>query len=314
MCHHPYTRLLGITLLAAACSTQPQKASGSTIQREIGCMGTVLTVEIQAHHRADAITASELAIRTLEAAETRLSTWTADSELSAVNQGTPPSGLLATELASAAVWASLTADAFQPQAGALIHAWDLRGSGRRPSATEIATARVDRSIWEEGGFGKGAGLDQALQALAETDIQSAVLNLGGQIAVLGAATSIQVSHPQHRDQVIASFSIEHGSVATSGNSERGLIVNGQRIGHLLDPRSGLPAPDFGSVTVWAPSALAADCLSTALYVMGPDAALDWAQHHQQIEVLVLITTTTGLQVRATPKLKQRLHLIPSHSS
>ncbi|MBC8403845.1 MAG: FAD:protein FMN transferase [Planctomycetes bacterium] len=277
-------------------------------------MGTSLTVEIRAHNRADAIAASEMAIRAVETTETRLSTWTADSELSGVNNGTPAAGLLAAELAAATEWSHLTAGAFQPRAGALIQAWDLRGSGRRPSPTEISTANADRSIWEEGGFGKGAGLDQAIQALAQTEIQSAVLNLGGQIAVLGATTTIQVSHPLHRDQVYANFAIEHGSVATSGNSERSLTVNGQPIGHLLDPRTGLPAPEFGSVTVWAPSALAADCLSTALFVMGPDVALEWAQHHPQIEVLVLITTTTGVQVRATPKLKQRLHLIPSHSS
>jgi thiamine biosynthesis lipoprotein len=50
-------------------------------------------------------------------------------------------------------------------------------------------------------------------------------------------------------------------------------VNGRRVGHLLDPRTGEPAPDFGSVTVVAPSAFVADVLSTAFFVLGPEQGL-----------------------------------------
>ena len=70
-----------------------------------------------------------------------------------------------------------------------------------------------------------------------------------------------------------------GSVATSAGSERDLSVNGTRVGHILDPRTGRPAPFRGSVTVWAERALMADVLSTALYVMGPDEGLRWADAH-----------------------------------
>jgi FAD:protein FMN transferase len=60
------------------------------------------------------------------------------------------------------------------------------------------------------------------------------------------------------------------SASTSGNSERGVVVNGRRIGHLLDPRTGEPARDFGSATVVAPTGFVADILSTAFFVLGPE--------------------------------------------
>ena len=62
-------------------------------------------------------------------------------------------------------------------------------------------------------------------------------------------------------------------------------------------------PDFGSLTVWAKDALTADCLSTGLYVLGPDMALDWATRQSDIEILVLETTEKGLKARATQGFK-----------
>ncbi len=278
-------------------------------------MGTNLEITIHAQTRLQALQASEAVVRSIEASEERLSTWIDHSELSAVNRGESAGGLLATELQAAADWSLRTKGAFEPRAGALIRTWDLRGAGRFPSPAERRKAAADRSLWEEGGFGKGAALDQALVELTPHQVDQAVLNLGGQVAVQkGTTTTIQISHPIHRDQIVGEFSIDFGSVATSGNSERGLQVQGQRIGHLIDPRSGEPAADFGSVTVWAPSALAADCLSTALFVMGPNAAMNWAKQNPSIEVLILIVTPTGLQLRATPKLESRLHSSMTHSS
>jgi FAD:protein FMN transferase len=316
-----------LLLISAACSSLP--AESTTIQREIGVMGTSLAVEITAQTRLEALQASEMAIRAVEAAEQRLSTWIDDSPLSLLNRGTQPEtalpadhadhttiaprtdALLTAELELAEFWSGQTHGAFEPRAGALIQAWDLRGQGRIPTPAERIAAAADHSQWEEGGFGKGAALDAALSALRQTGVESAALNLGGQISVLdGTGTVIEVSHPHHRQQPVANFWIDSGSVATSGNSERGLRINGRRIGHLLDPRSGQPAPDFGTVTVWAPSAFAADCLSTALFVMGPDAAMTWAEQNPSIEVLILQANPNGLQLRMTSKLEQRLQQIP----
>jgi FAD:protein FMN transferase len=308
--------ILGMLLGGFSC-VQPALSADSgpesvAIERQLGLMGTDFLLSIEAKNRNFALQASEVALRAVEGTELRLSTWTDDSELAKLNTtlqlraesglDSPPaalSPLLARELAQASNWRRETGGTFEPRLGALLLAWDLRGTGHIPHQTEIDAALANKTIWEEGGFGKGAGLDAALLALKDSRATRAKLDLGGQIAVYGPGPFlIDVAHPEHRLTAVLQMSIDQGSVATSGNSERGLMVDGSRIGHLLDPRSGRPAPDFGSLTVWAPSAFAADCLSTALYVMGPDAALLWVQKHPGIEVLVLEKNPSSLKPSA----------------
>jgi thiamine biosynthesis lipoprotein len=76
------------------------------------------------------------------------------------------------------------------------------------------------------------------------------------------------------------------------------MVRGRRIAHHLDPRTGRPATFNGSVTVWHESALVADTLSTALYVMGPADGLRWATA-QHIAVCYLVSGESRVIRRAT---------------
>ena len=104
-----------------------------------------------------------------------------------------------------------------------------------------------------------------------------MIDLGGQLVVHHEgederAFELALAHPRERSRIVARLTVVSGSVATSGNSERGLVIDGERHGHILDPRSGRPARDFGSLTVWASDAFTADCLATGLYVLGPDEA------------------------------------------
>src|SRR6185295_16213692 len=161
-------------------------------------------------------------------------------------------------------------------------------------------------LLEEGGFGKGAGLRDAIGALSRAGVSRASLDLGGQVAVLGRGWTIPVADPRRRDRPVIALSIDGGSVSTSGNGERGIEVNGRRLGHILDPRTGEPAADFGSLTVWTADPLRADCLSTGLYVLGPGRALRWAAAHPGVEVLVLRPAGDGLQALASPGLKGKL--------
>jgi len=333
-------RLISVTsagvLLAACSSPGSTTASPPVVRRQLGLMGTRLELEVRARDRRTALAASEAAVRALEAAEARLSTWRSDSELAALNaappgQTVPLSPELAAELAACARWSRATDGAFDPVVGALVAAWDLRGGGREPAPGELAAARAasglrhlcledggavrrhPRATLEEGAWGKGAGLDAAARALAGAGAEGAFLDLGGQILLLGQeAASVAVAHPRHRDRPLLELRLLPGrSLATSGNSERAIRVGGRRRGHLLDPRTGRPAPDFGSLVVEADSALAADCLSTGLYVLGPEAALAWAASRPDVEVLVLEEHDGVLRVRATPGLARRCRsLVP----
>lgn len=295
-------------------------AAEPTLERRVMLMGTSLDLEIEAADRASALEASERAVAALEAAEARLSTWRDDSELARWNRGADvASPALAADLAAARGCREETDGAFDPAVGALVQAWDLRGKGRIPSSAELKQAvdavRSGRPL-EEGGFGKGAGLADAIEALAAAPgVTRAALDLGGQLAVLdrqgGGRWEVTVADPRNRERAVVSFSIGRGSVSTSGNSERGIVVDGRKLGHILDPRTGEPAPDFGSVTVWTDDPLRADCLSTGLYVMGPERALAWAAAHPGVEVLVLRERDGRLEALATPGLEGDLKaLVP----
>lgn len=291
-------------------------------------MGTSLEITVEAVDRAAALQASERAVEALEAAESRLSTWRDDTELALLNQtpaGKPRalSPALASDLAAAKRCWQETEGGFDPGVGGLVRAWGLRTGGRLPSERElqaaagsIAELRLEPNgfavrerpelILEEGAFGKGAGLGYALAALADAGVSRASLDIGGQVAVLGGSWVVPVADPRWRDHQVMALSIDGGSVSTSGNSERGIVVEGRRLGHILDPRTGEPAADFGSLTVWTSDPLRADCLSTGLYVLGPERALRWAAAHPGVEVLVLRVNGDRLQALASPGLKGKL--------
>lgn len=334
------TATLALAVLAGAAGARehrgvPAPATGDAVERELAVMGTALRMRIEAGDRAAALRASEAAFAALAETEARLSTWRDDSELARLNaapvgESVTLSAVTAAELAAAARCGADTAGAFEPAVGRLVDLWDLRGAGRIPGAGELAAAlpaslaaawRIEGSRaarlhpatrLEEGGFGKGAGLDRALGALAGVPgVAAAWLDLGGQTALLGPGSwTVAVAHPDLRERAAVELLVGGGSVSTTGNGERGLEVAGRRIGHVLDPRTGAPAPDFGSLTVWAPGALRADCLSTGLYVLGPEAALAYAAAHPEVQVLALVRSAGGaLTARASSGLAGRLRAV-----
>ena len=304
-------------------------ADHQLVTRRVEMMGTVLWMELEVQDRTVGLNASEEALRTMEAAERRLSTWSTETELARFLTGeagewitlTP---LLAKELGAAAKLCELTGGAFDPSIGALTHAWGLRTGGVTPDELTLSDAmescgstlwRVEGSeairesadlIIDEGGFGKGAALDQALISLRECGVESASLNFGGQLAFLGEDERVvPIADPRDRRDVVIELKVEGGSVATSANTERS--------GHLLDPRTGRPAKDFGSVTVWASSALTADALSTALFVLGPKEGHALAEQMDGVEAAFIETNNSGVSVYLTSGLSNRTRSLHSRA-
>ena len=112
------------------------------------------------------------------------------------------------------------------------------------------------------------------------------------------AWRIAIAHPHDRTRAALEVRLTTGSLSTSGGSERDLVVGGARVAHHLDPRTGRPAAFDGSVTVWHERAIVADMLSTALYVMGPDDGLRWAED-RDLAACYLIEENGRLRLLAT---------------
>lgn len=326
-------RLGAVALVALGCAAA---ASAESVERQVAAMGTTLRVEVEVTAgRAAALALAEALIGEVAAAEARLSTWRDDSELAKLNR-TPVGEWVETsahgELVAAGRCWEQTGGAFHPAVGRLVAAWDLRGAGRLPADGEIAAARrgldglgyedsnhpdrIRRTadvVLEEGAFGKGAGLDAALDALERLSSKGAGfvrLDLGGQVAWANAARPVVVdlADPRDRSRPVLELTLtgERESLAVSGNSEKQFTFEGGSFGHLLDPRTGRPAPDFGAAAVVARDGLVADCLSTALFVMGPEEGARWLVRQElPYDAVYLVVDGERLRARVTPGLARR---------
>lgn len=299
-------------------------------------MGTTLHVAVAAPSRADAIRAIDDAFRAVRRTDSLLSTWRDDSEIARLNDAAPGhpvplSPELYILLQEAARWSRLTAGAFDPAIGSLVDAWDLRGSGRVPSTAALVrgreaagfkhfvfgqpsrtVSRDNSAAWiDTGAFGKGAALREARRALAHHGIRSAILNFGGQVLVTGPSRdggdwTVPVAHPSRRAQPAARLHCRDCSASTSSQSERFVTAGRKRLGHIVDPRSGVPVPAWGSVTAVAQDPTVADVVSTALFVMGPEEGLRWARTREDVGVLFLIERNGALERRWNRALEEFL--------
>ena len=315
---------VALTLLVLAPSRTPgATATSRAVERTLYLMGTRATLAVRTTDRTEALRQLDRMVRSLERTEVELSTWRTDSILSAINRQ-PVGEPLQLPPPVCALWGELTAwhretdGAFDPAIGSLIEAWGLREGGRRPSTADLAAAarlsgmahvrldaacRVTRAgavMVDAGAFGKG----EALRRLARAGAGGAVhwmVDLGGQIAVSvapdAAAWPIAIGHPARRAEPVLDTTLRSGSLATSGASERSYEVEGKMVAHIIDPRTGRPVHRPESVTVWHADALAADILSTALYVMGPDEGLRYADAQR---VAALFLTPAGGPGRTAP--------------
>jgi thiamine biosynthesis lipoprotein len=283
----------------------PAPAGGEEhVERALGAMGTWLHLDAWGAERWPALSATEVALRAIEGTEARLSTWIPESEVSRFHAEPPGtrfelSRASADELAAALAWSTASAGAFEPACGAWT-AGDAEGAvGERPLRLEDRwlTRDDERTRLDTGGWGKGAGLDAALAALSDRG-ERVRMDLGGQVARTDGRTpaTVRLAHPDRRDEVAFEVRWTWTSVATSGTSERGE--------HLLDPETGRAADDFGSVTVLVGPererpCLAADALSTALFVMGPERGLEWVEQLEHVEAVFLVREAGDVRARAT---------------
>ncbi len=160
-----------------------------------------------------------------------------------------------------------------------------------------------------GGIGKGFAGDKIIEVLKRFDITSAYSNLGGNVVTLGAKSdgspwNVGIQHPRQENSIIGSVSVVDQTVVTSGDYQRCFIdKQGKRHHHILDPRTGYPAESgLISVSIISEKSLAADALSTIIFVAGMEKGLEYLQRFPQTEAILV---DAGMHVYVTQGLGSR---------
>jgi len=284
-----------IPALLVAGSVGAAGPAPARLERSVYAMGTRLSIDAEGPSEEALRSATEAAFRESERIEAACSTWRADSSWSRLNRAKGAEVPLDREwlalLSTILDWNRQTDGAFDPVLGTLLQAWGTRTGGRTPSAEELARARassgarllsldLERGVArlghpeaavEEGGFLKGYALDRMARLLVAAGVRDALLDFGGQLLVVGRPRGVALAAPDDRHRATLGLQLGPGSLSSSGTSEHGR--------HIIDPKSGIPSPAWGSVSVVAADGLTADVLSTALYVMGPERGRAWADAH-----------------------------------
>ncbi|MFZ5832970.1 MAG: FAD:protein FMN transferase [Planctomycetota bacterium] len=203
--------------------------------------------------------------------------------------------------------------------------WELWGFARHegsvPSQAEIDAARekvgFDQVVLERegrtvrflregvklnfGSIGKGYALDRCAELLAQRGVNDYLLS-GGMSSVLAKGQpapgddqrwSVGIKNPLRLEKRLGQVFLRDRGLSTSGSYVQSFRFEGKRYGHILDPRSGWPAQDVLSATVLAPTAALAEALSTAMYVLGREKAVDYCRRNPEVGLLMLCPSRRG---------------------
>lgn len=143
-----------------------------------------------------------------------------------------------------------------------------------------------------GAIGKGYAADKAKTLLQERGVSAGIINASGDMNAWGSqpdGTSwrVAIRNPMNKNKVFALMPLQNKAVVTSGNYEKYVRFNGVRYAHIIDPRTGYPATELISVTVFAPKAEIADALATAVFVMGKEAGIDRINQIPNVDCIII---------------------------
>jgi len=265
-------------------------------------MGTRCSLHLFAASEAEAGMLAALAVAEVERIEKKYSRYDENSSLSLINRkaAVGDSVRVDEETAGLIDFAMACFDKsgglFDISSGILRRAWNF--SSRRLPADESITALLpcvglEKLIWRRpelsfsiagmeldlGGIGKEYAVDRLASILAAEGVTQGMIDLGGDFFVLGprpggAPWKIGLRDPDIAGRLIDTVPISEGALATSGDYERCITIDGRRYSHILDPRTGWPVPGLSSVTVLAPHCMVAGALSTTAILKGSD-GVNW---------------------------------------
>ncbi len=243
-------------------------------------MGTPCELQVYAPRLAQARRAVALALADVQRLEARYSRYREDSLLTAINREARRGGQVQVDeetahlLDYARTCHALSDGLFDITSGLLREAWNFHG-GELPSAERLA-ALLERVGWEKlhwerpwlrftcpgmaldmGGIVKEYAADRAAALCQSAGITHGMVNLGGDIRILGphpdgSPWRVGIRHPRRPDALLQRVALSEGALASSGDYERCIQIDGVRYGHILNPHTGWPVRHMAAVTVIAP--------------------------------------------------------------
>ncbi len=206
---------------------------------------------------------------------------------------------------------ALSRGAFDPAALPLLRLWDWKADPPRIPGEYAIRAALKVSGWEKvhrrpcnlrlpaagmgidlGGIGKEFAVDQLLHLARQRCLKDVMIDIGQDIRVSGHppgkdAWYIGLEEPEQPGRCWTAVRLTDQAVATSGDYFRSFTLDGRRYGHILDPRTGRPVSNgCQAVSVIAPNCTLAGVLSTAAFILGPQAGLDLIQQHGNVEACI----------------------------
>ena len=310
--------LLLLCLLLTACSND------GPAETELFAMDTYMRIRVWGDD--DPLNDAVDEIRRLEKL---FSVTNETSEIYALNQnGTASLSEESAEILAQAVALSVrTGGAFDPTVYPLVSAWGFTSntphiptreelnallplvgtehlSPDGSSAVLTGGAQVDL-----GGIAKGYTAQKCLEVLSQRGVQTAMLSLGGNVQTLGSkpdgsAWVIGIANPEEPSEAIATLTFTGSmAVVTSGGYQRYFDSEGTLYHHILDPETGMPAETgLASVTVLTQDGTTADALSTALFVMGMEKAVDFWSESDDFEAVFITQDGKILATEGAAKL------------
>jgi len=148
-----------------------------------------------------------------------------------------------------------------------------------------------------GGIGKGYAAERARYVMKSEGVESGIVNASGDLTTWGLQPNgqpwtIGIADPNYSNQLFSYINVTNMAVATSGNYEKFVVINGKKYSHTIDPRTGLPVSGIKSVTIITLNAEIADAMATPVMVMGLKAGMNLINQMKDIEAIVIDDNNT----------------------
>ena len=307
-------KLLILLLLA----TQSLSFGQQILKKKQSLLGSPFEITVVATDSVQAKLYTDLAISEVKRIENLVSDWIPTTQISQVNQNAGIKPIKVDQevfdLVERAIKISkLTSGAFDISYASMDKIWKFDGSMKQMPTEEAIKKSVEKVGYQNiilnpkdktiflknkgmklglGGIAQGYIADKIKEVLQEKGCTSGLVNVSGDINTWGKQPNGQpwtvgIINPMNKNKVFATFILDDSAVETSGSYEKFVVFNGKRYSHIIDPRTGYPATDIISATVFAPKAELADALATSIFVMGTEVGINRINQLKNVECIII---------------------------